>query len=508
MANQPDILIIGAGIAGLAAGCYAQMNGYRTQIFELNALPGGLCTAWQRQGYTFDGCIHYLFGSGPGQPFHSLWQELGAVQNRQFINHEEFMRVVEPGGKTLIAYCNPDRLEQHLLSLSAADSQPIKAFCDGVRTFKNFDLSLFQQKPKALMGPGDWAGLVKRLLPFARSLGKWGMLPLTEFVSQFQDPFLRRALPQVFALPDLPSMVAMTLLAYLDNGNAGFPLGASLDFARAIEHRYRSLGGEIHYSSPVEQILVENGQAVGVRLDSGAEQLAQRVISACDGRSTLFKMLGGQYLNRQIQELYDGHMPIYSQLQVSLGLNRDCSDQPPWVTYLLDEPVAIADIPRCEISVNHYCFDPSLAPPGKSVMMILMTTTYDYWHRTYGSSLAGSLDDGEVIQEAHRLIDRLELFYPGLKADIEQISVTTPLTYERHTGNWQGSSNGWVLNKDTLPQMVKGLPKTLPGLRRFYMVGQWTELGGGLPIVAMSGRNTVQQICHEDRRRFQVSIPN
>ncbi|MBD2255984.1 NAD(P)/FAD-dependent oxidoreductase [Pseudanabaena sp. FACHB-2040] len=503
MANEPDILIIGAGIAGLAAGCYAQMNGYRTQIFESNTEPGGLCTAVQRQGYTFDSCIHYLFGSGPGQPFHSLWQELGAVQNRQFVNHEEFTRVVEPGGKTLIAYCNPDRLGQHLLSLSPADSQPIKAFCDGVRTFKNFDLSLFQQKPKALMGPGDWAGLIKRLLPFARSLGKWGMLPLTEFVTQFQDPFLKRALPQVFPLPGIPSMVAMSLLAYLDNGNAGFPVGASLDFARALERRYLGLGGEIHYGSRVERILIENDQAVGIRLDDGAEHSAQRVISACDGRSTLFNMLGGQYLNRPIQELYDGHMPVYSQLQVSLGVNRDCSDQPHWVTYLLDEPIAIAGETRSEISVKHYCFDPSLAPPGKSVMMILMTTTYDYWHRTYGRSPEGTA----AIQEANALVDRLEPFYPGLKADIEHMEVTTPLTYERQTGNWQGASNGWVLNKDTLPQMVKGLPKTLPGLRRFYMVGQWTELGGGVPIVAMSGRNTIQQICHEDRRRFEASIP-
>ena len=53
-----SIIIIGAGIAGLAAGCYAQMNGYKTKIFELHELPGGLCTAWERKGYVFDGCIH------------------------------------------------------------------------------------------------------------------------------------------------------------------------------------------------------------------------------------------------------------------------------------------------------------------------------------------------------------------------------------------------------------------------------------------------------------------
>nr|MCU0492906.1 NAD(P)/FAD-dependent oxidoreductase [Chloroflexaceae bacterium] len=106
--KQRSIIIIGAGIAGLAAGCYGQMNGYRTHIFELHDLPGGLCTAWERKGYTFDGCLHYLYGSGPGQPFHQMWQELGAVQDRPMVHHAEFLRIVGGDGQTLIVYCDPD----------------------------------------------------------------------------------------------------------------------------------------------------------------------------------------------------------------------------------------------------------------------------------------------------------------------------------------------------------------------------------------------------------------
>lgn len=60
------VIVIGAGIAGLPAGCYGQMNGYATEIFELHTLPGGLCTSWKRKGYTFDGCIQWLVGTGAG----------------------------------------------------------------------------------------------------------------------------------------------------------------------------------------------------------------------------------------------------------------------------------------------------------------------------------------------------------------------------------------------------------------------------------------------------------
>lgn len=170
--SSTDIIIIGAGIAGLAAGCYAQMNGYRTQIFELHDQPGGLCTAWERKGYVFDGCLYYLFGSGSGQPFHQMWEELGAVQGRQFVHHDEFMRIVEPSGKTLIVYSDPDRLEQEMTRLSPADSEAIADLCAGIRAFTRFDLSLLRQKPKALMRAADWVRLSLKLLPFARALAR------------------------------------------------------------------------------------------------------------------------------------------------------------------------------------------------------------------------------------------------------------------------------------------------------------------------------------------------
>ena len=196
-----SITIIGAGIAGLAAGCYAQMNGYDSRIFEQHFLPGGLCTAWERDGYIFDGCIHYLFGSGPGQPFHAMWEELGAVQGRTMIDHDELMRVIDlngnaahdAGGDAFIVYCDPDRLAAHMKEISPADAAHIDALCDGVRRFMDFDMSLMQQKPKPLMGPQDWAELGLTMLPYAPSLARWGIVSAREFAARFRSPFLRRA---------------------------------------------------------------------------------------------------------------------------------------------------------------------------------------------------------------------------------------------------------------------------------------------------------------------------
>jgi len=61
-----SIIIIGAGMGGMSAGIYGQMNGYETQIFETHTKPGGQCTSWKRKGYTFDPCIHHFFGCRSG----------------------------------------------------------------------------------------------------------------------------------------------------------------------------------------------------------------------------------------------------------------------------------------------------------------------------------------------------------------------------------------------------------------------------------------------------------
>jgi phytoene dehydrogenase-like protein len=493
-----SIIIIGAGIAGLAAGCYGQMNGYQTRIFEMHDLPGGLCTSWERKGYVIDGCIHYLFGSGAGQSYHRLWQELG-VANRPMIDHEELMRVVDSSGRVLVAFANPDRWEAHLKALSPADAKLSEDLADGVRRFRDFDLSALQAKPRSLMEAMDWLDFNREVLPYTLPMAKWGRVTAREYAARFEDPFLRRAFAHLFGWPDIPVMAGLQLLAYMANGNAGFPVGGSLAFARAVVARYEALGGHIEYKAQVERILVEDSRAVGVRLYDDREFRADVVISAADGRGTIFDMLDGAFADRQIRRFYDGRLPTHTQLQVSLGVARDLAAEPHWVTYLLDEPIRIAGEERAEIGVKHYCFDPSLAPPGKSVVEVMMPSRYGYWQRIYGRRLY----DIEQLQVAEAVIGFLEGIYPGIRDAVEVKDVATPLSYERFTGNWRGATTGWLLTEKTMPLLIQGMPKTLPDLDGFYMCGQWVEPGGMVPTAGMSGRNVIQLVCAADGRPFQ-----
>ena len=499
MMAEKSIIVIGAGIAGLSTGCYGQMNGYRTQIFELHDKPGGLCTSWKRKGYTFDGCIHWLVGSGSGTAFHRVWEELGAVQGRRIVDHEEFFRIEGTDGKTLIIYTDVDQLEQHIKELSPTDADFIKEFTDAVRFFSRSDIPL--DKPRELCGPLDRLRTMFRMRRFMKPFMKWKKTSVQEFASRFSDQFLREVFPQIIDINDFPMVALLFTLAVMHKRNAGYTIGGSLAFAQAIERRYLDLGGEIHYKSRVEKILVENDHAVGVRLTNGTEHRADMVVSAADGHATIFDMLEGKYVNDKIRGYYD-KLPIFQPvIQVSLGVKRDLSGEPHTILYLLEKPVTIAGEERKWLNVKHYCFDPTLTPQGKSAIVVLINSNYDYWKLL--SEDRGRYES-EKQQIAAEVINQLDKRFPGLKEQVEVVDIATPMTYERYTGNWQGSFEGWLITTETFGMSMS---KTLPGLKSFYMVGQWVEPGGGLPPAALSGRNVIQIICKRDRKQFVAQIP-
>ena len=275
-----SITIIGAGIAGLSAGCYGQMNGYRTQIFEMDTKPGGCCTSWDRRGYTIDGCLHWLTGSSPGQSFYPIWEELGAVQGRTFVNHEEYARIEGKEGQVLIVYTDINRLERHMLELAPEDKDVIEEFAKAIRAMIDFPIPV--EKAPEVFGPIDRLRIMSRFLPYLSIFRKYGKMTIGDFAKRFKNPFLRLAFTRSVNLengPDFPLLAMLITLAWMDQRTAGYPVGGSLEFARSIEGRYLALGGEVHYRSRVAKVLVENDRAVGVRLADGSEHRSDIVLS-------------------------------------------------------------------------------------------------------------------------------------------------------------------------------------------------------------------------------------
>lgn len=497
-----SIIIIGAGIAGLSAGCYGRMNGYDTRIFEMHDRPGGVCTSWKRKGYTFDGCIHWLVGSRDGSAFNRIWRELGALPGQRIVDHEEFVRIEGEGGKTLIVYTDEDRLERHMLELSPADAGIIEDFTGAIRLFKNMETPL---EPPSTFEEFTAAGRgLPGLLRAVGPLRKFSRITIDEYAQGFKDPFLAEAFRLIIALPEAPVIMMAMTLAWMSARDAGYPVGGSLEFARAIERRYINLAGSVSYKSSVEKILVENDRAVGVRLVDGTEHRAGAVISAADGHATIFEMLEGKYVGEETLRAYT-EWPLWDPLvQVSIGVDRDLSGEPHTVRFPLEDPIDAGGKVTRELRYKHFCFDSTMAPQGKSAVVVFLASDFEHWNGLVKDPDAYKAEKERVAGE---VITALEGRLPGFREQVEVVDVATPTTTVRYTGNWRGSFEGWSIDRQTSRYMVRSMKRTLPGLDDFYMAGQWVTPGGGLPTAALAGRQAVRAICRKDCRKFTANRP-
>ena len=169
--------------------------------------------------------------------------------------------------------------------------------------------------------------------------------------------------------------------------------------------------------------------------------------------------------------------------------------------YPLDEPVNIGGQEWKRLPVHIYNFDPSLAPEGKTLLTVMLDSDYEYWKKL-------KQDPEHYKAEKERIADvvvtSLDRRFPGLAAQVEMRDVATPMTFERYTGNWQGTFEGWLI---TTKNVNMRMSKTLPGLANFYMAGQWVMPGGGLPSGIMTGRYVIQIICKQDKKKFITSTP-
>ncbi len=501
MANS--MIIIGAGIAGLSTGCYARMNGYKTTIFEMHTLPGGLCTAWKRKGYTFDISMHNFVGSRPGTPYHRMWRELGVIEGRRFFYHEEMGRI-ESGGKHLDICADIKRLEEQMLALSPADGKLTKEFIRLLSGRSFYELASI--KPPELFGIMDRIRMGAGTLPLIGVFKKYGNMTIQEFAQCFKDPFLRSAVRFFMDAPGWP------MLRFPMVGLAGFmkalhessvPIGGSQQVAFRVADLYKQLGGEIRFKSRVADVLVENDRAAGIRLEDGTEHRADIVVWAGDGRTLIFDLLGGRYLNDEIRDMY-GNWPVVLPIaHVSMGVNRDLSKEPHRTIFALDKTLPIAGEDHRWMFVLHHCFDPTMAPPGKSAVEVWYATKYGYWEALSHDRAAY---DAEKKRIADATIAALDKHWPGFASQVEVMEVATPATYFRYTGNWQGSPDGWYITPENMRK--QGFLRTLPGLSGLYMVGQWTAPFTGAIFAAVSGRQLIQLLCKQNKREFVTDHRN
>ena len=499
MAEKP-VIIVGTGLAGLAAGCYAQMNGYQSHIFEHHAHPGGVAACWRRGEYLIDGGIHFVMGHKPGTGLYDLYRELGIVPECRFVDLPGYGRFIhEESGRSVLLGDDLDQWRAALKSLSPVDARIVDEFIAGGRLMQGIDMSeVGMSKPPELTGALDqvkelWA--MRRLLRFM--VGKYSKR-VADYTQDVQDPVLRTCINNLF-LPQVPLYFVLMIAALVADKQLGLIQDGSSAFVGAMEKRYRALGGEISYRATVEEILVKDDRAAGVRLADGSEHGADAVISAADGHSTIFGMLGGRYVDAKIEKRYATWKTFAPLFMISYGIAQEFPGLPPFATVFLEKPLAVGPSRVSSIMLRYFTYGPSFAPQGKTVVQVEFETEWEYWNDLQREDRAAY--DAEKERIAQEALARLEAHHPGISSAVEVTDVATPYTTWRYTLNRRGSWGGWLMTSEA---MTSAIERTLPGLAGFCMAGQWVMPGGGVPACLYSGRHAVQLLCHKDGKPFST----
>ncbi len=251
------LVIIGAGLSGLAAGIRSARFGHRTLILEQHALPGGLNSYYHRQGRLLETGLHAMTNFAlPGDkqaPLNRLFRQL-RLSRRDFTACEQIGSEIRFPGRRLLFSNNPDLLTEEIG----------REFPDRLDRFRTVRQRIAAHDP---FRPAPWRSA-------------------------------RAFLAEVLQEPELEDMLLLPLMVY---GNAeerdmdlgqfvimfravfeeGFfrPAGTIREFLDLLVNQYEGFGGELRRCAPVERIVVEAGRVRGVRLEGGAEIEAEAVLS-------------------------------------------------------------------------------------------------------------------------------------------------------------------------------------------------------------------------------------
>lgn len=496
--EERSVVIIGAGLAGLSAGYFARLNGYQTHIFEHRSRAGGVAASWERDGYQIDGGIHFLMGCRPGQGIYELYQELGAIQSpADIIPLDVYGRAMdEQGGHSVTATRDLARFVADMGAVSPDDRLGLQKLMEAAEALRGLDMAaLGMEKPPELTSSTE---RVKQLWGVRRAgryfTGRWAR-PVSEFAKGFKDPWVRWVVEHLF-MPEVPVWFVAAIFGLLVDGQLGLLRGGSRAFVDGIEQRYLGLGGTISYGSTVEEILVDHGRAVGIRLADGTVHRADSVISAADGRSTIFTLLRGRFLDKRTADRYD-HWRLFPPLiMVSLGVSREFSGEPAFSMIRLERPLEVGGRMVEGMMVRCFNYAAGFAPAGKTLLQVEFETDWDHWALLRSDPPAYQAEKERVAAE---VVSRLERLYPGIGAQVEMTDVATPHTTWRYTLNYHGAYEGFLPTPETITTAVD---RTLPGLDGFFMAGQWVMPGGGVPPTLYSGRHAVELLCRSDGRSF------
>lgn len=485
MNESADVIVIGSGIGGLTAAALLQERGISTLVFEKNRYPGGSCSSFQREGYTFDSGASVFYGFGENgssgtlnlhtRIFRKLGVEVKTIHDPVQIHYHL------PNG-----FAVPASYDRDAFLNALAARFPHEA--DGIRKFYRelddvYDIlssmpagSLEDVLHLASVGSSNPLKTISLALKSFRSMGKTARRYIRdEELLHFID--IEAYAWAVQDAVSTPLVNAGICLADRHYGGINYPVGGSGAIPHALCRGIEKFGGAIRYQSDVTAILIEDGVARGVRLADGSEHFAKAVIS----NATIWDTFNRLIADSRYRVSKERFQQAPSWFQLYLGVDGSIIPPDFCVHHILVDDWKSYNQPGGTIYFSApTLLDASLAPAGKHIVHAFVTSEVDMWQH-YDRSGTAYREAKERF--ADQVIQRTESILPGLSKAIELKVLATPLTHERYLNRYKGSY-GPLLKPG---QNILQKPQNSTPVKNLFAVGDSTFPGQGVIAVTYSG---------------------
>ncbi len=491
------IIIIGGGIAGLSAGVYGLMNGFDVTVYEKNAVVGGECTGWNRQGYHIDNCIHWLTGCNPEDELNKIWHDIGAVDEDTIFYREPYFYCFEADGKTLHFWRDIEKARKEFLEVAPEDSDEINKFFDSVKMAESVKVPC--EKSLAEMNIIEYMKFGMSMAKMGTVMKEYGSDTIDDLANRFQNPYVKEMMRQ-YLNPSYKAIPLISSYGFYTGNTAAIPMGGSVGMVQRIVRRYTELGGKIATNTAAVRINITKNRAQSVSFADGSTVECDYVICASDPMVTFGRLLDKKYMDKKLRKMYEDKKgyKISSTYNVSFGIigEEDCGISGGSTVYPCESYVVGKSKPNY-IGVRMYDYDTELFPKNKRVIqcnILQNEADYEYWKNIYDDKERYHAEKQRIAEEVKERIIRR---FPELENRLILLDTYSPVTFTKWCGAYKGAYMSFFEQKGYKSLTAKNSVK---GLSNVFLASQWLTTNGGLPIAVTSGKFAVADIVKKEKR--------
>jgi len=494
--NTKTAIIIGGGIGGLCTAARLLKNGYQVTVIEKEAKIGGRANRIMKSGYTFD----------TGPTLLMMTDVLCDTFKYCGKNFDDYIELIQLEPNYQVAFADKSKITV---------SSNLPKF---IKELERFDVKAPEQFYKFFAAVSAIYRISRasfidtnfdRVLDFINPksgfelLRRRGLSKLYNFVSYyFKDERLR----QLFSFQSMylgvsphEAPAVYSVVSYMETGlGIWYPKGGMYSLSMALAKLVTDLGGEIRTSTLVDEIIIENKTAVGVKIKN-TTIMANTIIANADLIYSYQKLIDAKSRTSMPDNKLQAYKQASSALLFYWGVDDPCEDMLHHNVYLckdfknnLDEIFHQKVLPK---DPSFYTYiptktDPSLAPKGKNVFYVLVPVP----------NLDSNINWEKGIQRIkNQVIKRLKSeFGLDIESKIKTESIFTPQDFESkfnlHMGSAFGLSHHFFQSGYFRPHNKS------KNIKNLYFVGASTYPGGGIPMVTLSAKLVTERILQDVKK--------